>query len=68
MQTPSSSAIVRAALAALALTTSCTREGSCRPAPPDPEPADTVPVSADDPHKPIGQPTPAKPDETPPPK
>lgn len=62
MQLPTTTKIVLAALASLA---ACRSDGACRPAPPDPEPAETVPVGADDPNKPVEQP--AKPDDSPPP-
>ncbi|MBL9102180.1 MAG: hypothetical protein JNL82_14545 [Myxococcales bacterium] len=60
----------RALLAVVFLATACRNGGACRPAPPDPEPADTVPVGGDDPNKPIEQPStppaPAKPATAPP--
>ena len=49
-------------LFALILAAGCARDGSCRPAPPDPEPAckpgEDCPVDGEQPGKPLEQPTP----------
>lgn len=52
---------IRAALVASLVFIAACRNGSCRP-PPDPEPADSVPVDVDNPDKPVEQP----PDKPPP--